>query len=340
MVGSMTYVYKYRGLARYDGVGEYLRRGWPVFTPLNCLLYIFSQSRARPPIMNLKEFSELDEIKKNWQVIQKEAINLRNNKYFESTNKPGSAAYYDIGFQSFFKYGWSKFYLTWYGYTHKSAKELCPETVKILEKIPSVNGAMFSYLPAGSQLSRHLDPSACSLRYHLGLATPNSDGCFINIDNVFYSWCDGEALLFDETLIHYAKNNTDQGRLILMCDIDRPMNFLGNFINFLYKGLARLTVVPNLEGDKRGFANILFSGLSLSPIINKSKDLKVTNKPLYLLLKYTVNITLILIFVNITLILIFLALLAGASELIAKLIQWALEILNNSKETLINPRRS
>jgi beta-hydroxylase len=310
IMSSMAYVYKYRGAARYEGMTEYLRKGWPIFTPLNCLLYLFSQSRARAPIMNLKDFSELDEIKKNWQVIQREALNLKADKYFEYTNKPGSPAYYDIGFRTFFKYGWSKFYLTWYGYTHKSAKELCPETVKILEKIPSVNGAMFSYLPAGSQLTRHLDPIACSLRYHLGLVTPNSDNCFINIDNVSYSWRDGEALLFDETFIHYAKNDTVQDRLILMCDIDRPMNFFGRFINFIYKGLARLTVVPNLEGDKRGFANLLFSGLS--PLIKKSKDLKATNRPLYLLLKYAVSTTLILIVF---------ALFAGALKLISSLIQ-------------------
>lgn len=316
ITGPMAYVYKYRGRARYNGVSEYLRRGWPLFTPFNCLLYLFSQSKARPPIMNLKDFSELDKIKNNWQVIQREALNLKANKYFESTNKPGSAAYYDIGFHTFFRYGWSKFYLTWYGYTHKSAKELCPETVNILETIPSVNGAMFSYLPAGSRLNRHLDPLACSLRYHLGLATPNSDNCFINIDTVSYSWRDGEALLFDETFIHYAKNNTDQDRLILMCDIDRPMNLFGRFINLLYKGLVGLTVVPNLEGDKRGFVNSLYSGLS--PLIKKSKDLKATNRPLYLLLKYTVNTTLISIVFF--LILIVSLSLAGAFKFISSLI--------------------
>ena len=266
--------------------------------------------------MNLKDFSELDTIKNNWQVIQREALNLKANKYFGSSSKPGDAAYYDVGFRPFFKYGWCKFYLTWYGHTHKSAKELCPKTVKLLETIPSVNGAMFSYLPPRSQLRRHLDPLACSLRYHLGLATPNSDDCFINIDTVSYSWRDGEALLFDETFIHYAKNNTDQDRLILMCDIDRPMNLFGRFINLLYKGLARLTVVPNLEGDKRGFANLLYSGVS--PLINKSKDLKAKNRPLYLLLKYTVNTTLSLsVFVFIYIVSVTLA---GAFKFISGLI--------------------
>lgn len=293
ILGSITYVYLYRGKARYENLGEYLRKGWPIFSPLNCLLYMFTQSKARHPIINLDNFHELDEIQNNWEVIREEVVNLYRQRYFELTKKPGSQAFYDIGFRTFFKYGWSRFYLKWYGYTHDSAKKLCPNTVRILEQIPSVNGAMFSILPVNGQLTRHLDPLACSLRYHLGLDTPNSDDCFINVDGVSYSWRNSKALLFDETYLHYAKNNSDNYRLILMCDIDRPMNFLGRFINFFYKGLMRLTVVPNIEGDKRGFANILFSGLA--PVNQKLKALKQTNKKLYLLIKYTINLTLILL---------------------------------------------
>jgi beta-hydroxylase len=293
ILGSITYVYLYRGKARYENLGEYLRKGWPIFSPLNCILYMFTQSRAQQPIMDLDKFHELDEIQDNWETIREEVLNLYRNHYFEQTKQSGAQSSYDIGFRTFFKYGWSKFYLKWYGYTHDSAKQLCPNTVRILEKIPSVNGAMFTILPAGGQLTRHLDPVACSLRYHLGLETPNSDDCFINIDEIPYSWRNGEALLFDETYPHYAKNNSDKPRLILMCDVERPMNFIGRFINWCFKGLMRMTVVPNIEGDRRGFANLLFSGLA--PVNQRMKALKQTNRKLYVLIKYTINFTLILL---------------------------------------------
>ena len=293
ILGSLTYVYLYRGKARYSNVGEYLRKGWPIFSPLNCLLYMFTQPRARKPIIDLDDFHELDEIQNNWQTIRDEVLNLHKQHYFERTKQPESQASYDIGFRTFFKYGWSKFYIKWYGYTHDSAKQLCPNTVRILEKIPSVNGAMFTVLPPQGQLTRHLDPIACSLRYHLGLDTPNSDDCFINIDEVTYSWRDGKALLFDETYPHYAKNNSDHYRLILMCDVERPMNFIGRFINWCFKGLMRTTVVPNMDGDKRGFANVLFSGLA--PVNKKLKALKQTNLKLYKLIKYAINFSLILL---------------------------------------------
>ena len=198
---SMIYIYKYRGDARNKNLREYLRKSWPIFAPLNCMLYMTTQRKARMPIQNLSGFPELALIRENWQTIRDEAMAMKEQGCFEQTIKEGSAAYYDIGFRTFFKYGWSKFYVKWYGYTHDSAKQLCPKTVEILKNIQNVNGAMFTLLPAGSKLTRHCDPIACSLRYHLGLSTPNSDDCYINIDDQPYSWRDGDALLFDVNLL-------------------------------------------------------------------------------------------------------------------------------------------
>lgn len=297
VAGSLSYVYQYRGNTRFTNFSEFVRKGWPIFTPLNCLLYLFTQKRARHSIMDINEFPELAPIQNNWKIIRQEVLNLYENGYFDLTTKPGSSASYDLGFRTFFKYGWSKFYLSWYGYTHNSAKRLCPKTVEILAGIPEVNSAMFSLLPVDSQLTRHLDPLAVSLRYHLGLLTPNSDDCFINIDGKDYSWRDGEAFMFDETYLHYAKNNSQHYRLILMCDITRPLLSMGPLINFFYKGFVRFTVVPNLEDDKQGLLSTVFS--NLAPIIQKTKVLKQTNKRMYLTIKHTVNFTLLILAVGV-----------------------------------------
>ena len=47
---------------------------------------------------------------------------------------------------------------------------------------------MFAELPPDGQLNPHRDPFAGSLRYHLGLSTPNDDGCHIIVDGEPYSW--------------------------------------------------------------------------------------------------------------------------------------------------------
>lgn len=284
---ALAYVYRLRGQSRFASVTEYLRKGWPVFTPLNCFLYLFTQKRGTKPIMDLTEFGELKEIQDNWQTIKQEAMALHQDDQFDSINKPGSAAYYDVGFRTFYKYGWRKFYLTWYGYNHKSALRLCPKTVDILSRVKSINGAMFSILPPRSQLTRHLDPFACSLRYHLGLATPNSDDCFISVDENTYSWRDGEALMFDETYLHYVRNDTDQHRLILMCDVDRPMRLPGRIFNRLYKIFLKVSLVPNTDEDKRGLANRLL--VKVDPILTMGKAMKRTNRKTYNAIKYTIN---------------------------------------------------
>ncbi|WP_353113292.1 aspartyl/asparaginyl beta-hydroxylase domain-containing protein [Salinisphaera dokdonensis] len=291
VAGSILYVYRFRGDVRYDSFKQYLRKGWPMFSPLNCLLYLFTQRRARQPIMDLDRFPELEVIQRNWQVIREEALALHRNDVFEQTKSAGSGGYYDIGFRTFYKYGWSKFYLRWYGTTHNSAKRMCPETTRLLEGVSCVNGAMFSVLPVGSKLTRHADPAACSLRYHLGLATPNANPCYINIDGEDYSWRDGKALLFDETYLHYAHNDAEEDRVILMCDVERPTRIVGPLVNFFYKGLMRATVVPNTAEDERGLANTVFA--KLAPVLSNTRELKQTNPRRYTTIKYCVNGTLI-----------------------------------------------
>ncbi|MCO5112575.1 MAG: aspartyl/asparaginyl beta-hydroxylase domain-containing protein [Bdellovibrionaceae bacterium] len=312
-VGAMTYVYAFRGQARFESLTEYLRKGWPIFAPLNCTLYMVTQKRASKPIMDVKDFPELQILQDNWQVIRDEVLELYKSKALDATGDSANTSYYDIGFRTFYKYGWRKFYLNWYGYTHTSAQKSCPKTVELLSRVPSVNGAMISVLPPQSKLTRHLDPVACSLRYHLGLATPEDDNCYINVDQTSYSWRDGDAFLFDETYLHYVFNNTDKTRLILMCDVNRPTNFIGKIINGTYKILMKITVVPNTNEDKRGLVNVVFS--SLAPILAKSKSLKQTNRKAYLALKYSVNTALIALL---------LLLVAGFIDLVDDLIDYVL----------------
>lgn len=293
----MAYVYAYRGSERYDSFNFYVRKGWPIFAPLNCLLYIFTKKKAAKPIMNLADFPELKAVQENWEIIRDEAVALREAGNFDQVTDPNSKSYYDIGFRTFYKYGWSKFYLSWYGTDLNSAKKLCPKTLEIISKVPNVNGAMFSVLPPGSKLTKHLDPVATSLRYHLGLKTPNDDGAFINIDGTTYSWRDGDALLFDETYLHYANNNTEKDRVILMLEVDRPTGIIGKIINFIFKQIMRITVVPNMPGDQRGLVNAIFG--TISPTILKVRTLKETNLALYKIVKHTVNLTLLLLVLGI-----------------------------------------
>ena len=185
--------------------------------PYNAFAYLTSKTPNRP-YLEADRFPELRRLTDNWRTIRDEGLRLMDEGMVR-----GATANNDIGFHTFFKRGWKRFYLKWYDDPQPSAEALCPRTVEILNQVPSVHGAMFATLPPGGRLGAHRDPFAGSLRYHLGLRTPNSDACWIEVDGGRYSWRDGEAVVFDETYVHTAENTTDVTRLILFCDVERPM---------------------------------------------------------------------------------------------------------------------
>ncbi|MEB1527516.1 aspartyl/asparaginyl beta-hydroxylase domain-containing protein [Xanthomonas sp. WHRI 7945] len=292
-VAAIAYVYKWRARLRYAGFGQYLRKSWPLFAPFNCLLYMATRRFARRPVIDAGYLAGISVLRTHWPQIRAEALALHASGELDATSQPGSAGYHDLGFRTFYKRGWKKFYLTWYGAPHRSAQRLCPQTLRLLAQVPGIRGAMFSVLPPGAELSLHADPLACSLRYHLGLATPNDAGCFINVDGHALSWRDGQDFVFDETYPHFARNDTNALRLILMCDVERPMHVAGRAFNRVYALLARALAVPNTAEDRRGLLTGVFA--TLAPWRMRGLALKARHRSLYLVMKYALNLTLVLL---------------------------------------------
>ncbi|MCF4878000.1 aspartyl/asparaginyl beta-hydroxylase domain-containing protein, partial [Acinetobacter baumannii] len=186
----------------------------------------------------------------------------------------------------FFKTGWKRFYLKWYESSHPSAAELCPKTTALLKTLPTIKAAMFTELAPDSRLVRHRDPYAGSLRYHLGLITPNDDRCFIDVDGERYSWRDGQSVVFDETYIHYAENKTDQNRIIFFADVERPMKvkWMERFNHWFGRNVMTAASSPNETGDQTGGLNKAFGYVYQIRI--KAKALKAKNRKLYYFLKW------------------------------------------------------
>ncbi|NIJ91534.1 beta-hydroxylase [Xanthomonas campestris] len=290
-IAAMTYVYRYRGKARYTSLRQYLRKSWPVFALPNVILYTFTKRTARGHFVALESNPMLASLAQHWEVIRDEALNIQAGGSFDEARREGSVASFDVGFRTFYKYGWSRYYLHWYGYTHASARASCPKTLQILAQYPQVKAAMFAILPPHSVLTPHADPLACSLRYHLGLSTPNAAQCFIDVDGQTRSWRDGEAFIFDETYLHFVRNDTDAPRLILMCDVARPMTWPGRLFNLFYSQLARSAMTPNDTRDKRGPASTLFTWIS--PLTAHGRQLRARHRATYNAIKWAINTILI-----------------------------------------------
>jgi beta-hydroxylase len=253
-IASAVYVH-YRGRVRH-GFLRQLTDHSSLMAPYNTLMYVFSAVPNRP-FVDVGRFPELAPLQENWQTIRGEALQL-----FDEGRIRAASTYNDLGFNSFFKTGWKRFYVKWYDEPLPSAQALCPKTVALVQSIPAINAAMFALLPPGSKLGAHRDPFAGTLRYHLGLVTPNADTCRIVVDGEAYAWRDGEPVMFDETFIHTAENRSDVPRIILFCDIERPLsNRVVCAVNHFVKStLIRASQTENMPGDRVGVLNHVFNG--------------------------------------------------------------------------------
>ncbi|OHX14877.1 aspartyl beta-hydroxylase [Chromobacterium sphagni] len=277
---STIYVH-FRGRVRL-GFWRQLSDHSTFMAPINCFMYLFSKVPAKP-YLPLERFPELQTLTADWRKIREEAVAL-----YEMGSIKASSQYDDLGFNSFFKTGWKRFYLKWYGQDHPSAQALCPYTTQLLRQYPNIKAAMFAALPPGSRLVRHRDPFAGSVRYHLGLITPNDDDCYIDVDGEKYSWRDGEAVIFDETYLHYAENTTDHNRIILFCDVERPMWFwpalwVNRLVSRILVGAANS---PNQEGDRVGGLNRAFRYVQQVRLFGKK--IKAQSRFTYYLLKWLI----------------------------------------------------
>ena len=252
-----------------------------IMAPYNVLMYMFSAVPNRP-ILDQTALPELKGLRDNWQVIREEALALFAQGQIKAADK-----YNDWGFNSFFRTGWKRFYLKWYDAPLPSALANCPKTVELLNAIPTVKGAMFASLPPGGKLVQHRDPYAGSLRYHLGLLVPKSPGeCRIFIDGEAYSWREGEDLVFDETYLHYAENTTSDDRIILFCDVARPLRtrFMTDVNDWVSRNIVNESATQNEEGERIGWINRAFGYVYEVRLVGKR--MKAWNKRVYYAVKY------------------------------------------------------
>jgi beta-hydroxylase len=277
----------YRGKVRHRFTRQ-LADHSTLTAPYNALMYLFSAVPNRP-VLPVKDLPELARLRDNWETIRDEALSL-----FDEGHIRAAAKHNDWGFNSFFRSGWKRFYLKWYEDFLPSAKTMCPKTVELLDAMPTVHGALFAMLPPGGKLGAHRDPFAGSLRYHLGLVTPKSgEPCRIFVDGEPYTWRDGEDLLFDETYIHTAENLTNETRIILFCDVERPLKtrFMTNLNRWVIHHVVKATTTQNVDGEKVGAINKAF--VFIYPITLVGKRMKAWNRKAYYALKYALGAALL-----------------------------------------------
>ncbi len=155
---------------------------------------------------------------------------------------------------------WRTFFILAYGKESPDAIAACPETYRILHKIPGLKAAMFSIFEPGKHLPPHRGPYNGVLRFHLGLIVPKGDVAIRVADQVCH-WEEGKALIFDDAYEHEAWNHSDKVRVVLFVDFVKPTRFPARLVNWLLLNLAPFTpfIREGYEAQKK-WEKLFFSG--------------------------------------------------------------------------------
>lgn len=200
---------------------------------------------------DLREYPELSVLAANYPIIRQECENLIRSALripgMEELSSYTSGGIHQIAWKSFmFKSG---------AFIEENCA-LAPRTAALLRGIPGVYTAFFSVLEPNQHIKAHWGYWKGFVRYHLGVMIPdnNRDGkCWIRVNpdaqsrdgdraaiaqGEKYHWREGEAVLFDDTFLHDAANETGQVRVVLFLDVARKMPWRLAVLNRVFLWIA------------------------------------------------------------------------------------------------------
>lgn len=122
---------------------------------------------------------------------------------------------------------WSTYHLWRGGEPVVENLERCPETARALRSVEMAEigglcpNAMFSVLAPRTAIPPHTGETNARLVAHLPLIVP--PGCAYRVGYENRRWTEGELLVFDDTIEHEARNDSDQPRVVLIFDVWNPL---------------------------------------------------------------------------------------------------------------------
>ena len=190
------------------------------------------------PVIDNGHFPFLQPFTANWREIAAEAREILKHREDIPAFQEISPDQYRISTGK----NWRTFVL--FGFGNKLEKNCreAPATTRLLEQVPNLQIAWFSILAPGYHIPAHTGVSKGLIRAHLGLIIPKqAEKCRIRVGDETKVWRPGEVFVFDDTYEHEVWNETDEERVILLFDVDRPMRFWGRAVNAGFLRLMKFT---------------------------------------------------------------------------------------------------
>lgn len=127
---------------------------------------------------------------------------------------------------------WKVFVFSVFGTRIEESCARCPRTARLLDNIPGLCNAMFSILAPRKRIPEHRGPYAGLLRYHLALKVPTAvRECRIRVNGIDRHWEEGSTMIFDDAYPHSVANETDEERVVLFADFERPLGTILGAVN-------------------------------------------------------------------------------------------------------------
>ena len=150
---------------------------------------------------------------------------------------------------------WRSFFLRGYGndVAENIARASC--TWQAVKDIPQLNSAFFSILAPGAHIVRHRGVSKSFFTAHLGLVVPDRwQACRMQVADQTVHWREGEWTVFDDTCEHEVWNDTDQPRIVLLCQVGRPLRWPASWAAWLFMAyIRRSPFVSEARRELRGW---------------------------------------------------------------------------------------
>ncbi|MGZ4076293.1 MAG: aspartyl/asparaginyl beta-hydroxylase domain-containing protein [Bacteroidia bacterium] len=179
----------------------------------------FQRSDKNPHFFyNTSDFSFLDPIITNFNVIKSELLHLIN-----SDNEQQWLRTFPNYVKSEKYKAWKVFSFIFFNMRLPHNAKLCPETAKLVYSTPEILSCDYSYLNPHTHVMPHKGYSRMVLRCHLPLIVPDEKLCGLRVGNEIKHWKEGELIIFDDSYEHEAWNKTDEKIVVLMFDIPNPL---------------------------------------------------------------------------------------------------------------------
>ncbi|SDE00393.1 aspartyl/asparaginyl beta-hydroxylase domain-containing protein [Aquimonas voraii] len=122
---------------------------------------------------------------------------------------------------------WSSYFLWQHGAPVEDHLRACPRTAEALAEVEMADigglcpNAMFSALAPHTHIPPHHGETNARLVVHLPLIVP--EHCLYRVGFEQRRWKVGEVLIFDDSIEHEARNDSDELRVVLIFDVWNPL---------------------------------------------------------------------------------------------------------------------